>query len=250
MKPGIKVILFDLGKTLLFSRFPWQGILSRADAALCDVLEKANITSAPPYTPAEFQACLNNYYDKRSIDNIELTATVVLRDFLANKGIASIPDIILREALDAMYAITQQNWFIEEDAAPALQVLRSSGYHLGLLSNAADDRDVQQLIDQWHLRPFFDFILTSAASGMRKPHPLMFQKALDYFQIQSKQAAMVGDTLTADIAGANNLGIYSIWLTRRIQLPPDGDLAIQPQAIISALAELPALLNGIESDMK
>jgi FMN phosphatase YigB (HAD superfamily) len=60
---------------------------------------------------------------------------------------------------------------------------------------------------------------------------------------------MVGDTLSADIAGAAKLGIYSIWITRRTQMPPDGELVIQPQAIISSLKELPSLLKEIQGDI-
>jgi HAD superfamily hydrolase (TIGR01662 family) len=117
-----------------------------------------------------------------------------------------------------------------------------------LISNAADDRDVQQLIDRMALRSRFDFILTSAACGHRKPHPLMFQKALNHFSVQPHQTAMVGDTLMADISGAENLGIYSIWITRRIQLPSDGELPIQPQAIISNLTQILHLLEELRID--
>lgn len=248
MHPDIKVILFDLGKTLMYSRHPWPEIFSQADTALCNVLVVSGISSGPHFTQDEFQACLNNYYDQRNIDFVELTASFVLRDFLVSKGYINVTNSILRQALDAMYAITQSNWFIEEDTLPTLKELIDRGYRLGLISNAADDVDVQQLIDRWELRPHFEFILTSAACGRRKPHPLMFQKALEYFSVEPYQTAMVGDTLTDDIAGAENLGIYSIWLTRRVQLPPDGDLPVQPQAVISNLKELLPLLEEIRAD--
>jgi len=35
---------------------------------------------------------------------------------------------------------------------------------------------------------------------------------------------MVGDSLEADILGANQMGIYSIWITRRVYLPEEGEL--------------------------
>jgi len=114
-----------------------------------------------------------------------------------------------------MYAVTERNWHVEEDAVSTLASLRENGYRLGLISNASDEDSTQALVDQGGLRPFFDFILTSAACGWRKPHPRIFQIALNHFKIQPEQAIMVGDTLEADIAGANNLGIYSIWIARR-----------------------------------
>ena len=61
---------------------------------------------------------------------------------------------------------------------------------------------------------------------------------------------MVGDTLDADILGANKLGIYSIWITRRVDTPTDGELLAQPQAIIKTLGELPGLLRELELDLR
>lgn len=240
-----KVILFDLGKTLIYPLYPWQEILIKADSALINSLTESGISPKVPISPSEIQMCLNNYYDQRNINHVELTAKTVLSTFLASRGIHDIDDLILRKALDAMYSVTQSNWSIEKDAIKILDELSITGYKLGLVSNAADDRDVQQLVDTWGLRKYFQLILTSAESGWRKPHSFMFQKALDFFEVLPDHTAMVGDTLLEDIEGAQLLGIYGIWITRRAQMPPDGELDIQPHAIISSLGELPQLLNDI-----
>lgn len=248
MEHIIRVVLFDLGRTILYPSEPWPEILSLAYSSLVDTLQESGITECSPFTSKDFEKCLNDYYDQRNIDLIELTAQKVLKEFLKSKGCKDIPEKTIRKALDAMYQETQSNWVIEDDAYSTLVRLRNSGYQLGLISNAADDLDVQQLVDRWDLRPYFKYIITSASAGWRKPHPLIFQKALEYFAIGPKEVVMVGDTLTADIAGAENLGIYSIWITRRAQLPPDGELNIQPQAIISSLKELPILLEDLSTN--
>jgi HAD superfamily hydrolase (TIGR01662 family) len=245
MNPNIKVILFDLGKTLMYSLLPWEEIFHRAITNLRNVIVEAGITSDLKFTEDEFQTYLYAYYDQRNVDLIELGAHTVLRDFLLSKGYKNITDGVIRQALDAMYAITQTNWILENDAITILDELINRGYRLGLISNAADDHDVQQLVDRMELRPHFEFILTSAACGRRKPHPLMFQKALNHFSVGPHQTAMIGDTLTADISGAENLGIYSIWITRRIPLPSDGELPVQPQAIISNLTQILTLLDDL-----
>lgn len=248
MNSDIKVILFDLGKTLMYPLRPWPEVFDLAYSKLHSVIMKAGVAANFNFTVNEFQNRLNGYYDQRSINLIELGAHSVLRDFLSTKGYNKISDEILRQALDAMYAVTQTNWFLEEVAIKTLEELKNNDYRLGLISNAADDRDVQQLIDRMELRPYFEYIITSAACGRRKPHPLMFRLALNHFSVQPHQTAMVGDTLTADISGAENLGIYSIWITRRIQLPSDGELLIQPQAIISNLTQILPLLEDLRID--
>jgi HAD superfamily hydrolase (TIGR01662 family) len=147
-----------------------------------------------------------------------------------------------------MYSITQQNWYLEADAIPTLKNLREQGYRLGMISNTSDDRNVQQLIDRWELRPYFDTILTSAGCGIRKPDKRIFQLALDYFGIPPEKTAMVGDLLEADILGANQLGMYSIWIQRRAELQEEGELKIQPQAVITTLDQLPELLAEVKED--
>jgi FMN phosphatase YigB (HAD superfamily) len=58
---------------------------------------------------------------------------------------------------------------------------------------------------------------------------------------------MVGDTLGADILGAQNAGIYAIWITRRADVPANRahQDTIHPDAAIDSLAEIPGLLEKL-----
>ncbi len=56
---------------------------------------------------------------------------------------------------------------------------------------------------------------------------------------------MVGDTLNADIKGANALGIYSVWINRRVNKAPKELEEIHPNATIETLAQLPALIKNL-----
>lgn len=244
----LTVILFDLGSTLLYSKDPWPPIFREADRALAAVLHQAGIPLDSEAFYTEFGGFLDAYYAERGEGTVEKTTAVSLREFLSGKGFQHVPEAAIRAALDAMYAVTQQNWYLEDDALPTLETLRQRGYRLGMISNTSDDKNVQQLIDRHGLRPYFEHIVTSAGCGIRKPDGRIFQMALDHFQAPSEAAAMVGDTLEADILGANQMGIYSIWVTRRTEVREEGELAIQPQAVVSSLAQIPSLLAEIESD--
>ena len=145
--------------------------------------------------------------------------------------------------MEAMYAITQENWYPEKDAGPTLRKLRERGCRLGLISNAADDENVQALVDKAGLRDEFELILSSAACGIRKPDERIFHLALEQLKVPPEKSAMIGDTLEADVLGANRMGMYSIWINRRAELPPDGPLEIQPQAVIASLSALPGLFD-------
>jgi HAD superfamily hydrolase (TIGR01549 family) len=245
----ISTILFDLGSTLVYSKDPWPAFYEQADRAMLEVLCQAGFGLDASTFFAESGGFVNSYYDRPFKDNLEPTSFTVLHEMLSQKGIHDVPDAILRAALEALYSITQQNWYLEADAIPTLETLISSGYRLGLISNTSDDRNVQTLLDRWGLRRFFEFIITSAALGVRKPDARIFQVALDHFRVSPNSVAMVGDSLEADILGANQSGIYSIWITRRSQDPGEGELAIQPQAVITALSQLPDTLAEIGDDL-
>jgi HAD superfamily hydrolase (TIGR01662 family) len=243
-----KVILFDLGSTLIYSKDPWPPIYEQADRALVQVLRRSEVTLEVKAFSNEFETFLDAYYAERGTSLIERTTFSALHELLQQKGFYDIPASVVRLALDAMYSITQQNWYLETDAIPTLQMLRKQGYRLGLISNTSDDKNVQQLLDRWELRPFFETIITSANCGIRKPDKHIFQLALDHFGVPAEQVAMVGDSPEADIFGANQMGIYSILITRRADLPEEGELAIQPQAVIPTLDAIPGLLADIEND--
>ena len=243
-----KVILFDFGSTLIYSKDPWPPIYEQADRALVQVLQQAGIQLDIKAFSSEFETFLDSYYAERGTSLIERTTFSALHELLQQKGFQDIPDSVVRLALDAMYSITQQNWYLETDTISTLTTLQERGYRLGIISNTSDDKNVQQLLDRWELRPFFETIITSAICGIRKPDRRIFQLALEHFGVPAGQVAMVGDSLEADILGANQLGIYSIWITRRVDLPEEGELAIQPQAVLPTLDLIPALLTDIETE--
>ncbi|UCH61104.1 MAG: HAD family hydrolase [Anaerolineales bacterium] len=243
-----EVVLFDLGSTLIYFDGQWPQVIQNAHSALLQSLVENGIQLEEASFLNSFRQRLEQYFEERDTEFIELTMSYILRTLLAELGFTDIRNEVIQQALAEMYAVSQAHWKAEKDAIPTLQMLQQRGYRLGLISNAADDTDVQTLVDRAGLRAYFDVILTSAAQGIRKPNPQIFYRALKHWEVAPRQAAMVGDTLGADILGAENAGIYSIWITRRADTP--GNRAhmdtIRPQAVIDSLSELPDLLNRLE----
>ena len=243
-------IFFDLGSTLLYPRDPWAAIYTESNHALMAVLRANNLPVDTTPLSVELECFLDAYYIDRADGIYEKTTFTLLKEILAKCGHPHVPEPVLRAALEALYAITQQNWHLEDDAIATLQALRSTGIRLGLISNTSDDRHVHQLMERRGLQPFFECVVTSAGCGIRKPDGRIFQLALDAMHTQPAVSMMIGDTLEADILGANLIGIYSVWITRRSIPPTDGDLPIQPQAVISSLAGIPTLLADLDGGKK
>ncbi len=230
----VRYILFDLGGTLMHARGDWEPIHERADQALVDSLRTHDIYIEPRH----FRARLHEYYEQREKDFQETTYHFVLRELLTELGHAEVAEPILRSALDAMYSITQSNWQLEADAVETLKMLKSNQYRLGIFSNAGDDKDVQQLIENFGIRDHFDFVLTSAACFYRKPHERAFEISLAQWNITPQEAAMVGDSLEADIIGAKQVGMTAIWITRRASFTDEEMRRIKPDFSLRKLSEL------------
>jgi putative hydrolase of the HAD superfamily len=126
--------------------------------------------------------------------------------------------------------------------------LRDAGYRLGCISNTNDGTLVWRMVDQGGLREWLAPIYTSEELGLRKPHPYPFRLVLQEWGMRPKEVIMVGDTLNADILGAQNAGMRGVWIDRRSGSPwsnnEESKDRITPDATIEQLSELPELLDG------
>ena len=230
----------------MYERESWHSVNSKADEVLTNYLRGQGLELNLSTFPIEFRRRLDEYFKQREKNLLETTYSSVLRDVLTDKGYGDISEEVLRTALDRLFAVTQTNWLLEDDAIPTLKKLEQNGYRLGLISNAGDDKDVQQLARGFGIARFFDFILTSAACSYRKPHPRIFELALANWYLLPSEAVMVGDNLEADIRGAKSVGLYGIWLSRRAGQRTPAELQVHPDVSLSTLSELPPALDLLQ----
>jgi putative hydrolase of the HAD superfamily len=103
-----------------------------------------------------------------------------------------------------------ENFELFEDALPVLEELRAAGLRIGLVSNGI--RDLTQFVE--HHRLDVDAIVDSRSHGRVKPHPTIFQAALELLRVAPGDAVMVGDSLEEDVEGARALGMRAILVDR------------------------------------
>lgn len=139
-------------------------------------------------------------------------------------------DPAAREIYDDWAA--NHHFSLYDDVADALRALRARNLKLGLISNS--HRCLESFQSHFELDGLISAAVSSSDHGFMKPHPEIFRAALDLMRVPAAEAAMVGDSLAHDVAGARGVGMRGILLARG-EVPPGMDPDIE---VIRSLDEL------------
>jgi putative hydrolase of the HAD superfamily len=124
-----------------------------------------------------------------------------------------------------------ENFELYEDALSALEELRQAGLRIGLVSNGI--RDLTEFVAHHGLD--VDAIVDSRSHGRVKPHPTIFEAALELLGVRAADTVMVGDSLEEDIEGARALGMRAILVDREERHPEVEDRLTDLLALPAAL---------------
>jgi len=242
----VQAVFFDLGHTLLRFNGEFDAVVERSYHVLAEALVHAGHPLDPATFAERFNQVIGEYYQSREIDLIERPIEDFIKSVTGEFGYSDLPIEVTRSAMSVMYAYSESHWQLDPEAPAVLQQLRKRGMKLGIITNAANAANANRLIDRNDLREHFESILISAEERIRKPDPCIYARALESVQLPASSALMVGDSLVADIAGAQNAGLRAVWVDRGFQtarVQPKRN-PITPDATIRSLAELPGLLNS------
>jgi HAD superfamily hydrolase (TIGR01662 family) len=206
-------VLLDMGYTLIHFDPPQEIIVQEAlrsvgaerstdeiKAAVRDVwgeYDRDAETALFPATPE---------YDRQSQQGLE-------ERLLARLGLAADGERL------RTYSQSVEAWFSRPDVirpypevVDVLKTLQERGYRLGIVSNWS--WNLRERVAQAGLAPYFEIVWASAYAGCNKPHPCIFQQALDRLQVPAGRAFYVGDSYRHDVVGARNAGVAVALLDR------------------------------------
>ena len=111
-----------------------------------------------------------------------------------------------------------KNNFLFEGVMEVLQYL-SEKYILHIITNGFEE--VQHLkLKNSGISTYFKTVTTSEEVGLKKPNPVIFQKALQKAMALPKVSLMIGDTFEADILGAESVGMETLFYNYRNEVIP------------------------------
>lgn len=167
----------------------------------------------------------------------------LIRNLLAEQGVDAVKEEdaqLLQDTFDHD-RITAFNFYpgIMEFLAEARQL-----FTLVVITNGPEYSQVPK-VEAIKLAEHVDHIIIGGQEPEQKPARSIFEKALKLANCEAHEAIHVGDSLAADITGAHNSQITSIWIQH--QQPLDAELGIEPSHTVMSPSEIPDLIRQLHS---
>jgi len=108
-------------------------------------------------------------------------------------------------------------------------------YELHLITNGFEEV-VQVKMTESDLWSYFKEVIISEVVGILKPHPGIFERAMELTGAQKESSIFIGDNLISDIGGARNFGMDQVFFNPKL-VPHSEKTTFE----ISALSELKTL---------
>lgn len=202
-----EAVLFDWGDTLIEFAYDPELVEAGQRAGL-EALGRADLPD-----PARMAAHFRERYEPLfwvpgTVEEIEYPGLV--RRLLGDFDVEVDDDELMR-FLEAEHAAWEPARRLAAHTHALLEALRDRDLRLGLVSNAFDPGELlRRDLEQMGLGRRLDVAVFSSEVGKRKPHPEIFERALEELGVEAADAVFVGDRLYEDIRGAAELGMTTV----------------------------------------
>jgi len=224
---AVKAVIFDWGGTLT----PWHSVdLDALWSGLCEKHFPADEAASAAARLREAEIAL-------WLRAEDAHASATLADVAGLAGVMMPP-----EFWDSFYSEWDPHTYTDPDAAPLLRELRSRGIRIGVLSNTMWSRSAhERVFARDELTSLIDGAVYTSEIPWTKPHPEAFRAAMAAIGVDDPASCVfVGDRPFDDIFGAKRAGMRAVLITNSDVPGYDG---ARPDAVITRLSDLPAVLN-------
>ena len=206
MSQLIKHIFFDLDHTIWdFDR--------NAQETLLELYEAYQLKTLGLNSSSEFieRYTANNHNLWQQYHLGEITKEKLRQDRFRNTflELGVKPELIPIEFEEDYVRISPTKTNLFDGAEKVLTYLQNK-YQLHIISNGFKETTLTKM-DLSGLNPYFTNVIISEDVGINKPDKLIFEHAITKADAKVEESIMIGDSLEADIRGAQNFGMKAIF---------------------------------------
>ncbi|MFX0038678.1 MAG: HAD family hydrolase [Promethearchaeota archaeon] len=249
----IKGVIFDFGFTLFY--FDNPSVERYYECFKKGLLKSINILKAKGVWSEELSnesfvkrfAKQRQHFFKKSIKTkIEFPTSVIFQNVLESlreenilNDIDNINEITYNQLAEIYHSCEEDEWEPFEKTKETLELLAKKNIKIALISNHPNHQTIENMLKKHSLAKFFNYILTSAKYGKRKPDPNIFLYTIEQMGLKDdiKSVIMCGDEY-ADIIGAQRANINSVLLERKYKFPFEKEINISNIRKISNISEI------------
>ncbi|NIQ03481.1 MAG: HAD-IIIA family hydrolase [Nitrospinaceae bacterium] len=229
-----KAVLFDWAHTLV-------DLMDEDDRVPLELIH--DHLAGLGFTVPDFQKFYDTYHDLffgmieiSRVTHREARFDHVLQYLLAQNDIHLNGKVRLQDLLKMYYEKIYSRRRVFPEVIETLASLKNSGIAMAVVSNTTNPgsmKDYEQTL--MGLDSYFQFSIYSSEVPYRKPHPSIFQLALDRLNMKPEEVLFVGDNLRMDVQGAQSVGMKAAWLNRKGRALTD---PVEPDYTLQSLAEI------------
>lgn len=236
-KPTItpRAIIFDFGGTIdtngvHWSEKYWDCYCAAGIAITKPLYEKAYVAAGDQMLQGLIDASFSFRQTIETQVSLQLQYLIDQHNIDRSKYESYLPAIVDFCYQDVVQTISR--------VKPMLEQLQKR-YSMAVVSNFYGN--VDQVLQEFDIRQYFDVVVDSAVVGIRKPDPAIFKLGVEQLHMKAEEVLVVGDSYDRDIIPAVKAGCLTGWLKGRSWTElPQGDKAT---IILNNLQELETILE-------
>jgi len=185
----IKGIFFDLNGTLLS-----YGNLDHANQDHEDSIYGYFKERSKSISREKFDLYVKGYFDIQA--PAEFNQNLSIFEYKLQQLAFQMNLSLSEEELHELAMKSIQAWEVhhplDNDSHRILSQLQSS-YNIALITDFDHPPYIHHILDKYNLNQYFKIVVISGDVGVKKPHPAMFQQALEDAQLSASQVVYVGE---------------------------------------------------------
>ncbi len=243
---NLKALFFDLDETLCdtsgANEKALQDMALKVDEVFAGHVDASDFTGR--YLRGIYRQ-LDQRYAERLLPVVDEGAfrLALIDMILEDLGVSGAPADNIATLQGAFDQARSQHFDFYPGVGELLLELREQ-YTLVVITNGPEFSQVAK-VEAVQLNNYVDHIIIGGQEKEQKPAPSIFAKAMRLAQCESHETIHFGDSLAADIQGAINSDIASVWISHQREL--DLSLNIEPTHILPTPLDMAAFIRRLSA---